>query len=228
MGDMKRQNDHLRAPVDFLIQGRTPDDENWRQAAELASFQPFSQEVAAAVIPESLQGFSMPLYGGKTDPAAHLRSFVGRMALNGASDQLKCRLFPMTFKEVAQEWFNSQQEGSISNFTDFSGRFLSQFSASKTQKTTLDSLLLIKQAEGESLRDYVARFGLACIPVEKESPAMCIAIFKHGLRAGAFNDDLNKDPPKSFLELKARTNSFIRVEADDLAKRVRDGLISDP
>src|ERR1044072_2892495 len=38
MGDMKRQNDHLQAQVDFLIQGRTPDDENWRQAAELASF----------------------------------------------------------------------------------------------------------------------------------------------------------------------------------------------
>src|ERR1044072_2159717 len=31
MGDMKRQNDHLQAQVDYLIQGQALDDENWKQ-----------------------------------------------------------------------------------------------------------------------------------------------------------------------------------------------------
>ena len=133
---MRRQNEFLQAEVAVLVQAQAPDDENWRQAVELARFQPFSPEVAAAVIPESLKGFSWPLYDGRSDPAAHLKSFGGRMALNGATDQLKCRVFPMTLSGAAQEWYNSQPDGLISNFTDFSSRFLAQFSASKTQKTT--------------------------------------------------------------------------------------------
>src|ERR1044072_3945065 len=52
---------------------------------------------------------------------------------------------------------------------------------------------------------------------------MCVAIFKNGLRAGKFNDELNEHPPRSFEELKAKADTFIRIEGDDLDKKRREG-----
>ena len=74
---MKRQNDHLQAQIDYLIQGQVKDDDNWREALEVASFLLFAPEVASVVIPKSLKTFTWGLCGGKTDPIAHLKSFAG-------------------------------------------------------------------------------------------------------------------------------------------------------
>ena len=137
----------------------------------------------------------------------------------GASDPLKCRIFPFTFKDAAENWFNARAPGSIVNFTDFSSRFLAQFSTCKAQRVTLEMLLGIRHVEGESLRQYVSRFAQACIPLEKEQPMLCVSTFKSGLQPGPFNNDLNRRLPKTFQELKARADGFIVDEEDDMIKR---------
>ena len=79
------------------------------------------------------------------------------MVMYGASDLLKCRIFPFTFKHAAEGWFNAQAPGSIINFTYFSSRFLAQFSTCEAQKVTLEMLLGIRQLDGEPLRHYISR-----------------------------------------------------------------------
>src|ERR1044072_5194852 len=149
VGQVQRDNAELRAQLATVVRDQAREDDNWREAEEVASFQPFSEVVAAVQIPDTLKTFPWILYGGDRDPRSHLKYFNGRMVMYGASDPLKCRIFPFTFKDVAEVWFNAQAPGSIINFTDFSSRFLAQFSTCKTQKVTLEMLLVIRQLEGE-------------------------------------------------------------------------------
>src|ERR1044072_7420495 len=131
------------------------------------------------------------------------------MVMHNVSNQLKCRLLPLTFKDSAQDWFNAQPSGSITNFTYLSCRFLSQFSACKSKKVTLETLIGICQEENETLRQYVARFADICIPLEKDAPTLGGAEFKSGLRSGPFNNDLTRSPAKSFQDVKGRAEGFV-------------------
>src|ERR1044072_8892848 len=108
---MQRKNDALIAQVTQLLWDQRREDDNWRVVEEIVQFQPYSPEVASVPIPENLKVYAWALYGGDKDPRVHLEYFNGRMVLHGASDQLKCRLFPLTLKDSA---------GSITNITDLS------------------------------------------------------------------------------------------------------------
>ena len=87
--------------------------------------------VAAVEIPDKLKNFPWKLYDGDSDPSQHLKAFNLEMVNCGASDALRCRLFPETFTGGASEWFASLAPGSVFYFTDLSARFLAQFSASR-------------------------------------------------------------------------------------------------
>src|ERR1044072_1696036 len=218
-GQVQRDNAELRAQLATVVRDPAREAANRREAEEVASFQPFSEVVAAVQIPDTLKTFPWILYGGDRDPRSHLKCFNGMMVMYGAADLLSCRIFPFTFKDAEEGWFNAQAPGSIINFTDFSSRFLAQFSTCKAQKVTLEMLLGIRQLEGEPLRQYVSRFAAACIPLEKEQPVLCVSTFKSGLQLGPFNNDLNRTLPKTFQELKARSDGFIADEDEDMNKR---------
>src|ERR1044072_1082093 len=129
VGQVQRDNAELRAQLATVVRDQAREDDNWREAEEVANFQPFSEVVAAVQIPDTLKTFPWILYGGDRDPRSHLKYFNGRMVMYGASDPLKCRIFPFTFKDAAEDWFTLQAPGSIINFTDFSSRFLADFLA---------------------------------------------------------------------------------------------------
>jgi hypothetical protein len=148
------------------------------------------------------------------------------MVMHGASNQLKCRLLPLTFKDSAQDWFNTQQPGSITNFTDLLCIFLSQFSACKIEKVTLETLIGIRREENKTLRQYVARLEDIFHPLEKEASELCVAEFKSGLRSGPFNNDLTRRLAKTFQDVKGRAKGFMLEEEDDLSKKARDTYIA--
>ncbi|XP_057444300.1 uncharacterized protein LOC130736491 [Lotus japonicus] len=143
------------------------------------------------------------------------------MVISVASDAVKCRMFPATFKGTAMAWFTTLPRESITNFHDFSSKFLVQFSASKTKQVTIEDLYNVRQSEGETLKQYMKRFSAASVKIEESEPNACARSFKNGLQPGKLNNKLSRKPARSMAEVRARANTYILDEEDDAFKRRR-------
>ncbi|XP_057443880.1 uncharacterized protein LOC130736039 [Lotus japonicus] len=97
------------------------------------------------------------------------------MVISAASDAVKCRMFPSTFKGTTMAWFRTLPWGSIAKFRDFSSKFLVQFSASKIKQVTIDDLYNFRQLERETLKQYVKRYSAASVKIEELEPQACAA-----------------------------------------------------
>ncbi|XP_057452277.1 uncharacterized protein LOC130744102 [Lotus japonicus] len=166
-------------------------------------------------------------YSGKADPKEHLLYFNTKMMISATSDAMKCRMFPATFKGTAMAWFTTLPRGSITNFRDFSSKFLVQFSASKTKQVTIADLYNVRQSEGETLKQYVKRFIAASVKIEESEPHACARAFKNGLQPGKLNRKLSRKPARSMAKIRTRANTYILDEEDDAFKRRRAKMEKD-
>ncbi|XP_057435958.1 uncharacterized protein LOC130728477 [Lotus japonicus] len=168
-----------------------------------------------------MKNIVLETYSGKADSKEHLLYFNTKMVINVASDAVKCKMFPTTFKGTAMAWFTTLPRGSITNFRDFSSKFLVQFSASKTKYVTIEDLYNVRQSEGETLKQYVKRFNAASVKIEESEPNACARAFKNELQPGKINSKLSRKPAKSMAEVRARANTYILDEEDGAFKRRR-------
>ncbi|XP_057425615.1 uncharacterized protein LOC130718979 [Lotus japonicus] len=168
-----------------------------------------------------MKNIVLETYSGKADPKEHMLYFNTKMVISAASDAVKCRMFPATFKGTSMAWFTTLPRGSITNFRDFSSKFLVQFSASKTKQVTIEDLYNICQSEGETLKQYVKRFSAASVKIEESEPHACEHAFKNGLQPGKLNSKLSRKPARSMAEIRTRANTYILEEEDDAFKRRR-------
>ncbi|XP_057425922.1 uncharacterized protein LOC130719317 [Lotus japonicus] len=97
-------------------------------------------------------------------------------------------------------WFTTLPRGSITNFRDFSSKFLVQFSASKTKQVTIEDLYNVRQSAGETLKQYVKRFSAASVKIEESEPNSYARAFKNGLQPGKLNNKLSRKSAKSMAE----------------------------
>ncbi|XP_057426260.1 uncharacterized protein LOC130719666 [Lotus japonicus] len=118
-------------------------------------------------------------------------------------------------------WFTTLPRGSITNFRDFSSKFLVQFSASKTKQVTIEDLYNVRQSEGETLKQYVKRFSAASVKIEESELHACARAFKNGLQPWKLNRKLSRKTARSMEEIRARANTYILDEEDDAFKRRR-------
>ncbi|RDX73895.1 hypothetical protein CR513_46428, partial [Mucuna pruriens] len=105
------------------------------------------------------------------------------MYISGGGDQISCKLFPGTLRGVAMQWMATLPPRSIRTFNDLARLFLSQFAANKTKKLEVADLFDFKQARGESLKGYLARFNTATVRVNDPDQKFFVKAFQKGLRA---------------------------------------------
>ncbi|XP_057452725.1 uncharacterized protein LOC130744568 [Lotus japonicus] len=144
------------------------------------------------------------------------------MVIAGATNVVKCKLLPSTFRKSAMTWFTTLPTGSIADFTKFSMKFLSQFSASRSEQVTIAELLTVIQKEGETIKSYMSRFNEVSVHLEDSVPAVCVATFKNGLREGQLNENLTRHPASSMVEIREWAHSYILEEEDNRQKKGRD------
>ncbi|XP_057418279.1 uncharacterized protein LOC130712464 [Lotus japonicus] len=162
-----------------------------------------------------MRSLVLEAYSGQTDPKDHLLYFNMKMAISAASDTVKCRMFPSTFKGAAMAWFATLPRGSIAKFRDFSSQFLIQFSTSKIEQVTMEDLYDVRQIERETLKQYVKRYSNASMKIEEWEPQACARAFKNGLLPGKLNSKLSRKPVHSMTEARARASAYILEEEDD-------------
>jgi len=119
---------------------------------------PFSSEIMGAVVPPALVGVKAS-FTGVEDSEAHLTVFHTQMMLSGGSDVVYCKLFMSTLSGIALEWFVSLSDDHITLFQQFSKLFMEQYIVNRAPPVVSYDLFDVRQSQGESLRDYLSRFG---------------------------------------------------------------------
>ncbi|XP_052198328.1 uncharacterized protein LOC127805619 [Diospyros lotus] len=158
-------------------------------------------------------------YGGTTDPADHLNLFASHMMVQAAPDAMWCRVFPATLEGHAWSWYSSLAHRSIANFGQLRNRFLAHFAPLRRHRRSTMTLVNLKQNQGESLTDFVARFNMEALSIENLDQSIAMVAFQNALRVGPFTQSLAKRPPQTFTEILSRATKYINAEEVMRVKR---------
>jgi hypothetical protein len=80
------------------------------------------------------------------------------MALHNGNDILMCRIFPSSLGDVALQWFDRLEHGSIHSWTELSEAFTTHFITNTRKPKEVDSLMALAMRSGENLKSYSARY----------------------------------------------------------------------
>ncbi|KAK8942837.1 hypothetical protein KSP39_PZI008806 [Platanthera zijinensis] len=174
---------------------------------------PFSEFVSSAPVPEGFREPEMTYYSGKGDPIHHIQWFEDMVSIRQMSDGFKCRLFAITLREKAREWFHQLPTGSIYCFEDLRRGFMLRFTTSKKRKKEVESLFRVKQRVGETLGSYLDRFQEELSQVQEMPGHTMMVAFTLGLQSGFFAMELKRSPPVSFEALLERAAREADMEA---------------
>ena len=101
---------------------------------------------------------------------------------------------------------------SIDNFEQLSRAFLHHFIGGQRPKRPIDYLLTIKQGEKETLRLYVERFTGKTLEVDEADDKVQLTTFKAGLRSQDLVASLEKNPPKTMVEMLLKAQKYMNTE----------------
>ena len=179
---------------------------------------PFSQQILETVIPNTFTGPKVT-FTGMEDPGAHLTAFHTQMMLVGGSDAVRCKLFMSTLTGMAMDWFISLPEGHITTFAQLSQLFREQYLANRAPPTVSYDLFDVKQYQGETLKEYINRFGAQVVKVWTTEEPMIVYAFKKGVCPGPFCESIIRNRPKTFAEIRRRAVEHIASEGEVYEKR---------
>lgn len=86
----------------------------------------------------------MTAYEWDGDPLSHLDKYTSWIELQGASDAIMYRAFPLTLRDKAQRWFKRLHQRSVKNWNELVTTFLAQFMGSKARTKPKERLVNIK------------------------------------------------------------------------------------
>ncbi|CAA0843107.1 Unknown protein, partial [Striga hermonthica] len=173
------------------------------------------EHIMDADMPQGFRDLNIS-YGGSTDPSCHMRSFENMAVLHRYNDPVQCRAFLTTLRGSAQDWFHQLPAEAIKDFEGFSASFLNQFASVRPQEKSYLTLMGIQQKEGESLRDYVARYTRLCVEVPRASEEIKAGGLTRGLLLGLCRNSLAKHPGRTFDEVLGRCAKYMNVEEAEI------------
>jgi len=141
---------------------------------------PFSHEIMEAVIPLAFVGLKAT-FTGVEDPEAHLTAFHMQMMLIGGSNVVRCKLFMSTLVGVAMDWFISLPDGHVTLFAQLSELFREQYIANRAPPPVSYDLFDVRKYQGETLKEFVNRFGAQVVRVNTNDESMIVHAFKKGI-----------------------------------------------
>ena len=109
--------------------------------------------------------------------------------------------------------------GHITNFQQFSKLFVEQYIVNKAPSRVSYDLFDIRQYQGESLRDYLNRFGAQMVRSPAKDEEMLVNAFKKGVLPGPFCEALIRVHPAMFAEVRRLAVAHIADESEVAEKR---------
>src|ERR1044072_1429769 len=121
------------------------------------------------------------------DPHAHLERFVRNCSTyrvnNASPDSIRLAAFSFSLRDAAEEWLNSQPQGSIATWADFAEKFTTKIMSRSLLQKMLNDIGNFAQSEAENLHEAWERFKrmLRKCPQHGLSEAEQVAKFYDGL-----------------------------------------------
>src|SRR5436853_1834739 len=124
---------------------------------EVGATRPYPAEWDAVKYPPKFKVPTLNPFHGKGSAQQHIYYFQSQTGNLVGNDPVKTRLFISTLKGTTFEWFRKLAKGSITCWDDLEALFLSRFFEEEVD-VNMHTLLLTKQKEGESIKDYIEWF----------------------------------------------------------------------
>jgi len=153
------------------------------------------------------------------DPEAHLTAFHTQMVLVGGFDAVRCKLFMSTLTGMAMDWFISLPNDHITSFQQLSRLFREPYLANRALPPVSYDLFDVKQYQGETLKEYINRFGAQVIKVGTTEEPMIVYAFRNGVCPGPFCECIIRNRPRTFAEIRRRAVEHIASKGEVCEKR---------
>ena len=124
---------------------------------------------------------------------------------------------------MARAWYSHLESRSIDSFAQLEKQLVVYFNTYRRMPREPDSLFAIRQQDKEPLKDYVARFKAATLEVYNLDESLVMSALKWGLRTFRLTYSLDKTPTKSYAEVLARAEKYIRADEGAASRREAEG-----
>ncbi|XP_068477154.1 uncharacterized protein [Phaseolus vulgaris] len=141
------------------------------------------------------------------------------MMLVSGSDAVRCKLFTSTLVGMAMDWFISLPNGHVTSFAQLSQLFREKYIANRAPPPVLYDLFDVKQYQGETLKEYINRFGAQVVKVGTTEEPMIVYAFRKGICSRPFCESLIRNRPRTFVEIRRRAVENIATEGEVCEKR---------
>ncbi|XP_028071271.1 uncharacterized protein LOC114273673 [Camellia sinensis] len=142
------------------------------------------------------------------------------MALWSWNEQLLCKVFPLSFGEIASNWFHKLPKGTMKIWEGMAEMFVTRFVTNKSQPLRIDSLLALKINDGKGLRAYTKRYYEVYNRISSYNQELAVVSFKNCLKDKCLlRKSLAKTLPKSMEELMAQIDKYACAEKDTQGTR---------
>jgi hypothetical protein len=174
---------------------------------------PFTERVMAVQLPEKFKAPTIQTYTGIEDPTEHLDNYKMHMDLQGTPQEMACQAFPLTLSGSARDWFRKLPPSSVTCFDDLGRKFVTQFLAGCKRKKPSGQLMVMRQKECESLKDYMVRFNQAKLKVDSPTEEMVYAALYQGLRVeGPLMSEIALNHPENLTALTDVIEKYVNQE----------------
>ncbi|CAL2254004.1 unnamed protein product [Prunus armeniaca] len=211
----KLMNDRLR---DLKTGGNL--DDALRKEIDQANSTPFTAEIEQAAPPKRFSTPSFTHFKGDSDLESHLKHFKSVMILHKADDALMCKVFVVTLRGAAQDWFHTLPSGSINSFKELAYVFTKEYTSYRTIKKNPDHLYNLRKKSDESLRDYIKRFKAEKANIVGCDDRIASSAFKKGLPV---EHDLYREltitPSQTLAEVYATAERYALWDDDRIAAK---------
>jgi len=134
------------------------------------------------------------------------------MMFIGGSDNVYCKLLMSTLAGAMLEWFLSLPDGHITTFDQLAMLFTEQYLINRAPPRISYDVFDIKQYQGESLKEFLNRFGVKVVRLKPTDEAMTVHAFTKGMLLGPFSESLHWFYPKTFCEIR---RALAHIAAND-------------
>ena len=141
-------------------------------------------------------------FTGVEDLEALLTALHTQMMLTGGYDVVYCKMLMSTFSGAVLEWFISLLDGHITTFDQFATLFREKYLVNKTPTRLSYDVFDVKQYQGESVKDYLNRFGVQVVRLKPIYEAMIVHAFVKGMLPRPFSESLLRFYSKTFTEIR--------------------------
>ena len=117
------------------------------------------------------------------------------------------------------DWFISLPDGHITSFPQLSRLFREQYLANRAPPLVSYDLFDVKQYQGETLKEYINRFGAQVVKVGTTEEPMIVYAFRKGICLGPFCKSIIRNRPRTCAEIRRRVVEHIASEGEVCEKR---------